>query len=139
MGKFGDKIKRRIEEVCKEKGLTARELAPKMGIKPPYLSEIINRGKLPSPKVLFKIEKVLDIDLRAEYYNEKFSDQEKTIATTGSTTAIKVADESLTRDLTNTLLSIQAYSKDPQRGEENIVEHLSRLKKKIEILIKKKS
>ena len=67
--KIGKKIKK-LREGQKIKGY---EFAKEIGIKPPYLSEIENKGKIPSLKIMRKIALYFnDIFLLEDYLAEKY-------------------------------------------------------------------
>lgn len=58
----------RIKEVIKEKGTSVKEVAQKMGIKPPSLSRTINGNT--TVEMLQRIAKVLDVSV-SELIEEK--------------------------------------------------------------------
>lgn len=50
-----------IEKLCKQKGLSARQLAKKIGISPPQMSRLINGQAVLTIKWLLKISAALDV------------------------------------------------------------------------------
>lgn len=62
----------RIKEAIKEKGLTVAEVATRMGVKGPALSQVINGN--PTVEMLNKIAAVLEVDIR-----ELFGDPSKDV------------------------------------------------------------
>jgi len=57
-----DQIKASIKKIIKEKGFTIAELAEKMGISGPSLSQSINGN--PTVEMLERIAKALEVDIR---------------------------------------------------------------------------
>ena len=58
-------IKASIKKLAKEKGLTIAEVAERMGIKGPTLSQIINGN--PTVEMLGRIAEALEVDIRVVF------------------------------------------------------------------------
>jgi len=54
----------RIKELLKEKDITGKDLAGKVGIHPVNFSKIINGNSFPKPDLLKRIAEELDVDIR---------------------------------------------------------------------------
>lgn len=62
---------RLLRELRKRRGLKIYELAQKVDVQPEFITQVEKGRKLPSEKVLVKIAKVLDVDVKPYYYIEK--------------------------------------------------------------------
>ena len=78
-------VGKKIQDARKRLGISQEELASKLGVKQTFITHIEKGARLPSAKNIFKIEKILGINLRTEYFEEKFTEDEKEIARTSST------------------------------------------------------
>lgn len=58
----------RVKEILKEKRITGKELAVKVGISQTAMSNIVKGQSLPRQEVLLKIADTLDVDIR-ELFN----------------------------------------------------------------------
>ncbi len=58
----------RVKEILKEKSITGKELAVKVGISETAMSNIVKGQSLPRQEVLLKIADTLDVDIR-ELFN----------------------------------------------------------------------
>jgi transcriptional regulator with XRE-family HTH domain len=58
----------RIKELIKEKGLTVAEVAQRMNVKAPSLSNVINGN--PTVEMLVRIAKALEVDIRELFGGE---------------------------------------------------------------------
>jgi transcriptional regulator with XRE-family HTH domain len=83
---LGNLIQKKREEIRPKMSL--RELARQVGITPSYLSEIENKGKIPSDKVGERIAKILSIPYEVFKTFLMFKAVEKTFAPSGSTVSI---------------------------------------------------
>lgn len=54
----------RIKDLLKEKNITGKDLAEKVGVHPVNFSKIINGNSFPKPDLLKKIAEELDVDIR---------------------------------------------------------------------------
>jgi transcriptional regulator with XRE-family HTH domain len=66
----------RIREILEQKGITAKELAEKMGSTPQYISGIIREKDTASVRVLSNIAQILNVPLSSlfdDYQNEPSS------------------------------------------------------------------
>ncbi len=54
----------RLKEILKEKGVTGKELAEKVGISVTGMSNIVKGQSLPRQEVLIEIATTLDVDIR---------------------------------------------------------------------------
>lgn len=61
----------RIKELLKEKGITSKDLAVKLGVTPATVSNINNGNHFPKPELLEKIAEELDVDIRDLFYPTK--------------------------------------------------------------------
>jgi transcriptional regulator with XRE-family HTH domain len=61
----------RIKELLKEKDITGKDLAGKVGIHPVNFSKIINGNSFPKPDLLKRIAEELDVDIRELFYPTK--------------------------------------------------------------------
>jgi transcriptional regulator with XRE-family HTH domain len=64
VNKLAKKLGRRISQVRRNKGITSEKLAYENGISKGYLSDIENGKRLPSLKLLQRVAKGLDVNLR---------------------------------------------------------------------------
>jgi transcriptional regulator with XRE-family HTH domain len=64
MDKLAKRIGRKVVEIRKRRGMTAEKLAYENDLSKGYLSDIENGKRLPSLKLLDKIAKALDVDIR---------------------------------------------------------------------------
>lgn len=64
MDKLAKRIGRRISEVRKKKGMTAEKLAYENDLSKGYLSDIENGNRIPSIRLLDKIARALDTDIK---------------------------------------------------------------------------
>lgn len=63
-----------IREHRKKLKLKVYELAKKVGVEPEFITQIEKGRRLPSEKILAKIEHVLKIDLKLNYLHDKHPD-----------------------------------------------------------------
>ncbi|WP_298427382.1 helix-turn-helix transcriptional regulator [uncultured Kordia sp.] len=61
----------RLKEVLKEKEITGKDLAEKVGVTPASISNIVQGNSFPKPELLVKIAKTLDVDIRDLFYPTK--------------------------------------------------------------------
>jgi len=54
----------RIKDLLKEKNITGKDFAEKVGVHPVNFSKIINGNSFPKPDLLKKIAEELDVDIR---------------------------------------------------------------------------
>lgn len=54
----------RIKELLKEKDVTGKDLAEKVGVSTVSMSNIVSGNSFPKPDLLLKIAEVLDVDVR---------------------------------------------------------------------------
>ncbi len=54
----------RLKEVLKEKSITGKELADRVGVTPASISNISNGNHFPKPELLKQIAQELDVDVR---------------------------------------------------------------------------
>lgn len=54
----------RLKELLKEKDITGKELADKVGVSPVAISNISSGNSFPKPELLVKIAEELDVDVR---------------------------------------------------------------------------
>lgn len=67
----------RIREILKQKGMTSKELAEKMGVTPQYISGIIRETGSASVDVLANIAKILNVPVSSLF--EDYVSNENTI------------------------------------------------------------
>ena len=65
----------RIKELIKEKGLTGKDLAERVGVHPVNFSKIVSGNSFPKPELLKKIAEELDIDIRELFYSTKETEE----------------------------------------------------------------
>ena len=63
----------RLKEVLKEKEVTGKDLAEKVGLSETAMSNIVKGQSLPRQEVLLKIAQTLDVDIRELFYPTKES------------------------------------------------------------------
>lgn len=56
-------LKLRVKTILKERGMTSKDLAEKMGVTPQQVSSIVNGGKSLSLNALIKVAGVLDVSV----------------------------------------------------------------------------
>ncbi len=61
----------RLKEVLKEKEITGKDLAEKVGVTPASISNIVQGNSFPKPELLLKIANTLDVDIRDLFYPTK--------------------------------------------------------------------
>ncbi len=61
----------RLKEVLKEKEITGKDLAEKVGVTPASISNIVQGNSFPKPELLVKIANTLDVDIRDLFYPTK--------------------------------------------------------------------
>ncbi len=61
----------RLKELLKEKDITGKELAEKIGISETGMSNIVKGKSLPRQEVLLQISEILDVDIRELFYSTK--------------------------------------------------------------------
>ncbi|WP_430409467.1 helix-turn-helix transcriptional regulator [Kordia sp.] len=61
----------RLKEVLKEKDITGKDLAEKVGVTPASISNIVQGNSFPKPELLLKIANTLDVDIRNLFYPTK--------------------------------------------------------------------
>lgn len=61
----------RLKEVLKEKGLSSKYLAEKVGVTPATISNINNGNHFPKEELLVNIARVLDIEVRELFKTSK--------------------------------------------------------------------
>lgn len=66
----------RLKELLKEKEITGKELAEKIGISETGMSNIVKGQSLPRQEVLLQIAKLLDVDIRDLFYSTKETQSE---------------------------------------------------------------
>lgn len=64
----------RIKEIIKEKGITQKELADRMGKAPQYINNVVNGGKDTSVNILEAIADALDVPLASLFEDYKPKD-----------------------------------------------------------------
>lgn len=67
--------KLRVKEICKERGLTLKELAEKMKIVPETLTRAISDNANPTLNTLQKIAKALDMEIADLFVSPKSANQ----------------------------------------------------------------
>lgn len=68
----------RLKELIKEKGISTKDFASKVGISYNYSSELVRGDKFPRQDTLIEIAKALDVDIR-ELFNPTKETQSETI------------------------------------------------------------
>ncbi|CAA0236472.1 helix-turn-helix domain-containing protein [Tenacibaculum maritimum] len=68
----------RLKELLKEKGITGKELADKIGISVTGMSNIVKGQSLPRQEVLLQIAKTLDVDIKDLFHSTKATMDPKT-------------------------------------------------------------
>ncbi|CAA0173511.1 helix-turn-helix domain-containing protein [Tenacibaculum maritimum] len=68
----------RLKELLKEKGITGKELADKIGISVTGMSNIVKGQSLPRQEVLLQIAKTLDVDIKDLFHSTKTTMDPKT-------------------------------------------------------------
>lgn len=66
----------RIKELIKEKSITGKELAEKVGISETAMSNIVKGQSLPRQELLIEISNVLDVDIRDLFHSTKETNTE---------------------------------------------------------------
>jgi len=66
----------RLKELLKEKGMSGKELAEKVGVTPASISNIAQGNSFPKPELLLSIAKVFDMDVRDLFRPTKETDSE---------------------------------------------------------------
>lgn len=66
----------RLKEVLKEKNVTGKELARKLGLSETGMSNIVKGQSLPRQEILLKIAEILDVDIRELFYSTKSKESE---------------------------------------------------------------
>lgn len=66
----------RIKDLLKERDITGKDLAERVGVHPVSFSNIINGNSFPKPELLKKIAEELDVDIRELFYSTKESNGE---------------------------------------------------------------
>lgn len=61
----------RLKEILKEKSITGRELAEKIGVSQPAVSDIANGKSFPRPELLLQIADALNVDVKDLFYSTK--------------------------------------------------------------------
>ncbi|MFL9845135.1 helix-turn-helix domain-containing protein [Flavobacterium rhizosphaerae] len=61
----------RLKEILKEKGITGKELADKVGISETGMSNIVKGQSLPRQDILLQIAEILDVDIRELFNSTK--------------------------------------------------------------------
>lgn len=61
----------RIKDLMKERNLTGKDLAERVGVHPVSFSAIANGNSFPKPELLKKIAEELDVDIRELFYPTK--------------------------------------------------------------------
>lgn len=61
----------RIKDLLKEKNITGKDLAEKVGVHPVNFSKIINGNSFPKPDLLKRISEELDVDIRDLFISTK--------------------------------------------------------------------
>lgn len=61
----------RLKDVLKEKGMSGKELAERVGVSQPAISDIVNEKSFPRPELLKQISEVLDVDIRDLFIKTK--------------------------------------------------------------------
>ena len=61
----------RLKEVLKEKGVTGKELAAKVGVSETTISQHVGGDQYPRPELLLKIASTLEVDVRDLFYSTK--------------------------------------------------------------------
>ena len=61
----------RLKEILKEKGISGKDLAEKVGVSQPAISDITNGKSYPRPDLLLQIANALDVDIRDLFYPTK--------------------------------------------------------------------
>lgn len=61
----------RLKEVLKEKEVTGKDLAEKVGLSETAMSNIVKGQSLPRQEVLLKIAQTLDVDIRELFHPTK--------------------------------------------------------------------
>lgn len=61
----------RLKEVLKEKEMTGKELAEKVGLSETAMSNIVKGQSLPRQEALLKIAETLDVDIRELFHPTK--------------------------------------------------------------------
>jgi len=54
----------RLKELLKQKELSGKDLAEKVGVTPASISNIVQGNSFPKPELLLKIADTLDVDIR---------------------------------------------------------------------------
>nr|WP_302831810.1 helix-turn-helix transcriptional regulator [uncultured Bacteroides sp.] len=84
-------FRKRIKELCQERGITQKELAEKMGITDISLNKTL-RGEYPQLQTLEKIATVLNVPIAELFDNPRCSD-EHTIVCPKCGTKFKMVEE----------------------------------------------
>ena len=61
----------RLSEVLREKGVTGKDLASKVGVSETTISQHVGGTQYPRPELLLKIAKALDVDVRDLFHSTK--------------------------------------------------------------------
>jgi transcriptional regulator with XRE-family HTH domain len=64
----------RLKEILREKDISGKELANKLGVSQNTISNIVNGKNFPKPSLLITMAKVLDVDVRALFISTKSKD-----------------------------------------------------------------
>jgi transcriptional regulator with XRE-family HTH domain len=64
----------RLKEILKEKKITGKDLAPKVGLSETAMSNAVKGQSVPKASILLKIAKELDVDLRELFISTKASE-----------------------------------------------------------------
>lgn len=70
----------RLKELLKEKGITGKELADKVGLSVTGMSNVVKGQSLPRQEVLLQIAQVLDVDIK-DLFNSTKQVNKKTLYT----------------------------------------------------------
>lgn len=66
----------KIKDLMKEKDISGKDLAERVGVHPVNFSKIINGNAFPKPELLQKIAEELDVDIRELFYPTKENNTE---------------------------------------------------------------
>ncbi|MCM4159532.1 helix-turn-helix transcriptional regulator [Antarcticibacterium flavum] len=66
----------RIKELLKEKNVTGKDLAEKVGVSTVSMSNIVSGNSFPKPELLKNIAEVLDVDIRELFIPTKEDNKE---------------------------------------------------------------
>ncbi len=61
----------RLKDILKEKGITGKELAEKVGVSQPAISDIVKGKSFPRPELLLQIAETLNVDIKDLFHSTK--------------------------------------------------------------------